>query len=56
MVQGRGNPMLEEWDCKGGEKVEGRRAGSGGGTISGRTCVEFGDNRVPEAVIKKGVR
>ena len=44
-VQGEGNPMLEEWDCRGGEKMEGRKEGSGGETDSGRICVALWENR-----------
>lgn len=45
MVQGKGNPMVEEWDCKGGKKVEGRREGSRSETESGRIRVAFRENR-----------
>lgn len=45
MVPGKGNAMLEEWNSKGGEKVKGRREGSGGTTDSGRIFVALGENR-----------
>lgn len=37
--------MLEERDCKGGEKVDGRKEVSGGETDSGRICVALEENR-----------
>lgn len=56
MVQGKGNPKLEEWDCKGGEKVGGRSDWSGGATDSGRNCVAFGEDRGgSKAGLKKAV-
>lgn len=45
MVQGKDNPMLEEWDCKGWEHMEGQSEWGGGETDSGRICVAFGKNR-----------